>query len=48
MRVQSVPHRREAELALRLSQKSQTAIRRLIAAVKITCELLAADRRRSI
>jgi hypothetical protein len=33
---------------LRVSQKKQTAIRRLILAVKITCEFLAADRRRSM
>src|SRR5260370_11499628 len=47
-RVQSVTHGQEAELALRLSQKNQTAIRRLIAAVKISCEFLAPDRWRSI
>ena len=32
------------ELALRLSQQQQTAIRRLIAASKINCEFLAPDR----
>ena len=32
------------ELALRLSQQQKTAVRRLIAAVKIDCELLAPDR----
>ena len=49
--VRSAPirHRRRkppahSELALRLSQQQQTAVRRLIAAGKINCELLAPDR----
>ena len=49
VRIAAIRHRfrkppAHPELALRLSQQQQTAIRRLIAAVKINCEFLAPDR----